>query len=209
MTERTTGVKSALKKTVLSCTAAALALSMTACGGSDSSQGQQEAGGASGAQEQDRGGDMQERSLGNISLEIPESWVPSPKEELGGDWTEGFDDAEENPKIRVRMAPEINDSPHPDVVEGELAARAVAGGYYGPDWEGSRREKTEIPGAFRGYVADFTYVAGDKQMRGRWLLMTNPETYKVETIEIAGQEDALTDDLLDDISDSVEMKPGK
>lgn len=202
-------MKSALKKTALTCAAAALTLSMAACGSSESPQGKQESGGASQAQGQNKGG-MQDVMLGQVSLKVPEGWVKSPEEDFDGDWTEGYDDSADSPTIRVRMAPEINDSPHPDVVEAELATRAQVGGFYGSDWKGGKRQKAEIPGAFRGFTADFTYVSdSDSPMRGRWILMTDPQTYKVVTIEIAGQEKTLDEDLLKEIADSVELKPGK
>ena len=66
----------------------------------------------------------------------------------------------------------------------------------------------DIPGAFRGFVTDFTYVSSEgEDMVGRWWLMTKPDTYEVVALEIAGQDDALTEDLLETISESVELSP--
>src|SRR5699024_7132047 len=116
-----------------------------------------------GAQDDADGHDaaMQDVQLGDVAVSIPADWVESPDSELDGDWTEGFDDAAEDPAIRIRMAPMINDSPHPDIAEAELVTRAMAGGYYGSEWEGVHRTKEDIPGAFRGFVTDFTYVSSD------------------------------------------------
>lgn len=151
---------------------------------------------------------MQDVQMGDAAVSIPADWVPSPDAEMDGDWTEGFDDAEEDPAIRIRMAPMINDSPHPDIAEAELVARAMAGGYYGSEWDGVHRSKEDIPGAFRGFVTDFTYVSSDgEDMTGRWWLMTHPDTYEVVALEIAGQDDVLTEELLEDISATVALKP--
>lgn len=151
---------------------------------------------------------MQDVQMGDVAVSIPEGWVTSPDEEMDGDWTEGYDDAAEDPAIRIRMAPMINDSPHPDIAEADLVARAMAGGYYGTEWEGVHRGKEDIPGAFRGFVTDFTYVSSEgEDMVGRWWLMTKPDTYEVVALEIAGQDDALTEDLLETISESVELSP--
>ena len=153
-------------------------------------------------------GAMQDVQMGDVAVSIPEGWVTSPDEEMDGDWTEGYDDAAEDPAIRIRMAPMINDSPHPDIAEADLVARAMAGGYYGTEWEGVHRGKEDIPGAFRGFVTDFTYVSSEgEDMVGRWWLMTKPDTYEVVALEIAGQDDALTEDLLETISESVELSP--
>ena len=154
-------------------------------------------------------GDMQVVQLGVVAVSIPSSWVETPDDDLqDGDWTMGYDDAQEEPAVRLRMAPAINDSPHPDIAEGELVARAMAGGYYGTEWEGVHREKTDIPGAFRGFVTDFTYVSSDgKDMNGRWWLMTSPDTYEVAALEISGESDVLTEDLIEEISSSVRLEP--
>lgn len=201
-----------VRKTTLGCAGLALALSLTACGGSGDSSESQNAGDAPQAQEaqQAKKGSMQDVMLDQVSLEVPEGWVKSPAEDFDGDWTEGYDDSADAPTIRVRVAPEISDSPHPDVVEAELAARAQVGGFYGDEWKGGKREKADIDGASRGFKADFTYVAGDgSPMRGRWILMTDPETNKVVTIEIAGEQETLSEDLMEKIADSIELKPGK
>ena len=39
--------------------------------------------------------------------------------------------------------------------------------------------------------------------------MTDPETNKVVTIEIAGEQETLSEDLMEKIADSIELKPGK
>lgn len=205
-------VKLNMRKMLLGCAGLALAFSLTACGGSGDSSESQNAGDAPQAQEakQTKKGSMQGVMLDQVSLEVPEGWVKSPAEDFDGDWTEGYDDSADAPTIRVRVAPEINDSPHPDVVEADLAARGQVGGFYGDEWKGGKREKADIDGASRGFKADFTYVADDgSQMRGRWILMTDPETNKVVTIEIAGEQETLSDDLLNEIADSIELKPGK
>lgn len=166
------------------------------------------AGAQDGAQDSGQEGAMEEKQMGDVSVAIPADWVESPEEEMDGDWTVGFDDAAEDPAIRIRMAPMINDSPHPDIAEAELVSRAMVGGYYGTEWEGVHRGKADITGSFRGFVTDFTYVSSDgDDMVGRWWLMTDPNTYEVAALEIAGQEDVLTDELLEQISDSVALKP--
>ncbi|MGO1943010.1 MAG: hypothetical protein ACTH1Z_01270 [Ancrocorticia sp.] len=151
---------------------------------------------------------MQDVHLGDVAVSIPAEWVPTPESENTELWPEGFDDAESDPAIRIRVAPYTMDTPHPDVVESALALQANYEGTYGDEWERGERSKEDIPGAFRSLTADFTYVGDDDaDMVGRWWFMTDPDTYEVWTLEISGEADVLTDDLLEEIDESVEFDP--
>ncbi|MFC0582448.1 hypothetical protein [Micrococcoides hystricis] len=145
--------------------------------------------------------------LGDISVSAPETWEETPAEGLSETWKVGLDDDPSNPKVRLRVAPVFGDTPHPDMAEAELFGLAQAGGLYGEGFKANNRRDEDLKGAKKGYVTDFEYDANDgSKMVGRWWFFQHPVTNNVTAVEIVGNEDTLTDELLQQIDQSLELK---
>lgn len=82
------------------------------------------------------------------------------------------------------------------------------GGEFGTEFRtaGNDNDAT-IKGSDKAIITDFEYEADNSDpMRGRWIAFRDPELHSVAVVEITGYATFITDDLVDTITDSLEVR---